>query len=655
MKILARFMSIVLLYLFAISNPVLAEDITGQELFPIYGVVLGKTTIKDLKIDKIIELENGLEIDGSIILDSVEFGCEDGIIESIKIDKNGPMPSIWEKAGFHWDLSYQSWITLLEKLGFKINTIQAPTLQMKTEHPVFEGEFEAFFPSDHPIIFTFSFKDNYGTGITSGNVLDRIKACYIRDFKEFAVSERFINKETASLNEQKRKALALTGITSFIEGLNHEKLELSVLNQANTEYWKKVLMEEWKITKRNQLIEQLTVLESKGDSGLYLDLVKVLNDNQSLNINQIGVKLNYQDFQVKRLYYVKEKQELLGSRTLRAWDYSRMALLCRIGYQVGFLTANEAWIHLQRINTKVESLYQSWEDFASNYIMGLFFSGLKNGMQYQKVNQALQAYAELIITQGNAWGLNWKGNNPDDQFIANTINEVVYYPSVQYRAWTCYLYGSQCYENGKFDEALDYYQEGLALDPEFKDLWLLIGIAYSAKTDFAQAVNAFSSYILENQTEYLPRIYLGEVYEKTNQIQEAIDEYNEAIDLDDTKPEGFLGLGRIAISSGDYELATSYLRIAESLYLTGDESIFYTLYLLGYSYYKTEKFDKALSYFLRAYGNYRDDMYLNYYLGVCYLYNQNINLASNYLQHAEELGLIVPQEIKELLTAETLN
>lgn len=650
MKILTRLMSAFLLFLFAISGPVKAEGITGQELFPVYGIVLGKTTVEDLKIDKIIELENSLEIRDSFLLESVEFGCEDRIVNSLKIDKNVPMPPVWEKAGFSWGLSYQSWLTLLGKLGFQINILRAPTLQMKTGHPVFEGEFEAFFPSDHPAIFTFSFKDNNGIGITSGNVLNRIKARYIQDFKEFTTNERYINKETASLKEQKRKALALTGLTTFTEGLNHEKLELSVLNQVNAEYWKKVLVEEWKITKRNQLIQRLTVLESGGDSGLYQALVKVLNNNQNLTINQIGIKLNYQDYQVKRLYYVKEKQELLGNRDLRAWDYSRMALLCRIGYQVGFLTANEAWTHLQRIITKVGCLYQSWEDYAANYIMGLFFSGLENGLEYEKANQALQAYAELTNIQGNAWGLAWESNNLDEQVIRNTINEVVYYPSVQYQAWTCYLNGFRCFENGKFDEALDHYQEGLAIDPEFKDLWLLMGVTYSVKTDYNRAINTFNRYIEDNQAEYLPRIYLAEVYEKNNQIQEAIDEYNKAIDLNDTKPEGFLGLGRIAISSGDYDLATSYLRIAESFYFTGDENIFYNLYLLGYSYYKTEKFDKALSYFLRAYGNYRDDMYLNYYLGVCYLYNDNINLASTYLEHAEELGLAVPPEIKELLT-----
>ena len=63
-------------------------------------------------------------------------------------------------------------------------------------------------------------------------------------------------------------------------------------------------------------------------------------------------------------------------------------------------------------------------------------------------------------------------------------------------------------------------------------------------------------------------------------------EYYKAIDLDDCRTEGFIGLGRIAINSGNYQLAASYLRIAESLSFDEEQGLHYTLYLLGYSYYK---------------------------------------------------------------------
>ncbi len=649
MKILIRFLvSFFCLFFFVL--PIRAEEVAGQCLFPVYGVSLGKTTVNEIMTVELTESEKGLETEGTFSLDSMEFSYEELIITMLKIDKDRPMPLLWKNAGFEWSLSYQSWISLLENLGFSIKTTLAPTLQIKEDHPVLECQFEAFFSTDYPIVFTFIFRNNRGTGVTSGNVLDQIEARYIPDFEEFNTDTKNKNKEPNLLDESKRKALALTGIEATVNGLSHERLELVNLNQESTEYWKKVLAEEWGISKRSQLLEKIAFLESKGDSQVYQDLVRVINENPDMTINEMGIKLNYDNIQIKRLYFIKEKQDLIGDRALRARDYSRGAFLSRIGYQVGFLSANEAWVHLRRILTKVEGLYQSWEDYASNYIMGLFFEASEVKMEYEKINQALQAYAELTNREGSIWRLPWNGINPEPPIIGNILEDTLYFPSDQYQAWTNYINGWECYLRGEYEGSLDFYKKGLTLDPEFTHLWLLIAMVYSAQTDFIQAVEAFNEYFKGNPDDYLPRIYLAEVYEKNNQIEEALNEYNKAIDLDDAKPEGFVGLGRIALNSGDYELAISYFRIAESLYLTGNESIFYTLYLLGYSYYKIEKFDKALSYFLRAYGNYAEDMYLNYYLGVCYLYNQNFKLALTYINQAEELGLELPQEVKDLLT-----
>lgn len=650
MKIIVRIFSVFLfLCILSVTPSVRAEEVVSVNLFPVNGVTLGKTTVDELLKTEGTETEKNIKASGSLRLDSVEFGYEERILVTLQITKKEPMPLNWKSVGFDWNLSYQAWISLLEKQGFSIKMIQVPTLQMKADHPAMESEFEAFHPSEFPTVFTFSFKENTGTEITSEDVLYKISARYIQDFKGFTTETEFKNNEPVLLDESKRKALALSGIAAELDGLNHEKLELAVINQTSTDYWKKVLADEWGITKRDQLLEKLAYLESKGDSKLYRDLVGILKDNQNLTINQMGVRLNYDRSIINRLYFVKEKQELIGERALRGWDYSRIAFLSRIGYQVGFLSANEAWARLQQALTNVESLYQSWEDYAANYIMGATFQASELGREIEEGNRALQAYAKLINSEGSAWQLTWNGRNTANQFNGNKLKDVLYCPSIQYQAWTNYLNGWQCYQKSEYNEALNYFEKGLALDQEFSDLWLSIAMVHNAQNNYEKAIGAFNEYMKKSPAEYLPRVYLAEVYEKNNQLEKALVEYDKAIDLDDKRPEGFIGLGRVALNSGDYELSASYLRIAESLYITGDKGIFYTLYLLGYSYYKAGKFDKAQSYFLRAYGNYQDNMYLNYYLGVCYLYNQNTSLASTYLSRAAELGLPIPPEIKNLL------
>lgn len=635
-----------LLSLLMIPTSVGAEAVTAMDLFPVSGVTLGKTTLEQLPATG-KGLEQEIEASGTLWLDSVEFSYVEGLLVSLELTKDRPMPVLWEKAGFDWSLPYQSWLGLLEKMGFTINPLQAPTLQMKGNHPVMEARFEAFRSSRFPTVFTFTFIENQGSGLDSEDTLYKISACYIPGFKGFNFENQY--REPVTLDDSKRKVLALSGIAAEIDGLNHEKLELSAVNRTSIEYWKQVLKEKWGITDRNQLLEKLAFIESKGDSQVYWDLVNLLEKNQNLTINQMGTQLDYGPGTINQLYFVKEKRDLIGDQALRAWDYSKIALLCRIGYQVGFFSADETWRRLERILVKVENTYQSWEDYAANYLLGMIFQAAETGLEMDTGNRGLRAYAKLSNSQGTAWQLAWGGNASTYRVGGNTLSDVLYFPSAQYRAWTAYLKGWESYEKRDLTEALNYFNNSLSLDPKFEAPWLTVAMVYNMQNDLEKAIRAFKEYLNKNPDEYLPRIYLAEVYEKNNQLLKATEEYNKAIDLDDSRPEGFIGLGRVAINSGDYQLAVSYLRVAESLTVNTDQGIFYNLYLLGYSYYKAENFDKALSYFLRAYNNYQDNSYLNYYLGVCYLYNQNIKLASDYLGRAEALGLAIPPEIKSLL------
>jgi len=420
------------------------------------------------------------------------------------------------------------------------------------------------------------------------------------------------------------------------------------MDKAATEYWKKVLVEEWRISDRKQLLEKLSALESAGDSQVYRGLTAIINDNQGLTVNEIGVKLNDNGLLTKRLYFVKEKGAVIGDRELRAWDYSRMALLCRIGYQVGFLTANQAWEYLRRILSEVEARYHSWEDYAANVILGMIFNAIESGRETETANQALRAYAWLANREESAWRLAWNRKNTEPALV-NSINDVPYFPPQEYYAWVHYLNGRQSYEKGEYQEAIKYFERALNLDQKFSRLWFLIGMTFLSQSNQEKAIEALNEYLKRVPEDYWPLIYLAEAYEKNNQLNEAFTTYNQAIDLNDSRPEGFIGLGRVALNFGNYEAAITYLRIAESLTPVGEGNIAYTLYLLGYSYYKEQKFDKALSYFLRVYGNYQDDQYLNYYLGICYLYNQNPRMAATYFGRAEKLGLTIPQEIKDLL------
>ncbi|MGE5607315.1 MAG: hypothetical protein ACM3YE_16695, partial [Bacteroidota bacterium] len=238
MKILTRLESAFLLFCLLVSLiiPALAADGEVAALFPVNGVILGKTTLDELLSTEGTLKEYGVTANGFFKMGSIDFGYEAYTITTLEIDNDEPLPDAWKDAGFEWRLSYQSWVNLLEKLDYSIRITQVPTLQMKAGHPVMESQFEAFRPSAFPTVFTFYFTENQGTGVRSANTLYKISARYIRDFQGFPIEGQFSNGEKVNLDERKRKALALSGIAAALGGLNHETLELAKINQTSIEY-----------------------------------------------------------------------------------------------------------------------------------------------------------------------------------------------------------------------------------------------------------------------------------------------------------------------------------------------------------------------------------------------------------------------------------
>jgi len=49
--------------------------------------------------------------------------------------------------------------------------------------------------------------------------------------------------------------------------------------------------------------------------------------------------------------------------TIKAWDLGRSISLCRWGYNVGFITEDEAWARIFRIARIIQPLYRSWEGY----------------------------------------------------------------------------------------------------------------------------------------------------------------------------------------------------------------------------------------------------------------------------------------------------
>lgn len=102
-----------------------------QKLFPLYGIILGETSVKDLET-----MRFNIDYDSDYITINPDTGYEGHCIEfladsqtSIITDveiSSGGFPLNWKALGISWEMSYIQWIEYFKSINFKIKIIEEP-------------------------------------------------------------------------------------------------------------------------------------------------------------------------------------------------------------------------------------------------------------------------------------------------------------------------------------------------------------------------------------------------------------------------------------------------------------------------------------------------------------------------------------------------
>jgi ribosomal protein S12 methylthiotransferase accessory factor len=92
--------------------------------------------------------------------------------------------------------------------------------------------------------------------------------------------------------------------------------------------------------------------------------------------------------------------------------------------------------------------------------------------------------------------------------------------------------GSACKTLGRFEEALDWLNKGVALDPERTDLHNLTGFCHFKRGEHAQAIAAFSRVIDLDPTSAIDYANLGVNYQALGETKKAIHCFRLALSLD---------------------------------------------------------------------------------------------------------------------------
>jgi hypothetical protein len=213
------------------------------------------------------------------------------------------------------------------------------------------------------------------------------------------------------LSKNKLWALALTGFLTVVNNDQHDVLGFNDINENNRQRYLEVLKRDWNVNNREELLETIQKTENEGHAASLKYIKEIIQETLNEN-GEFTIVTVYNKYHLSSRYYNYLKFTVInwnrfGNRTILSWDLGRAIALCRWGYSAGFLTEEEAWEKIMGLAKKIQSLYQSWEEFGYDYYMGRVFwaSGFGDDINY--LIQTDKLYTNLTGEYGYWKNFEW--------------------------------------------------------------------------------------------------------------------------------------------------------------------------------------------------------------------------------------------------------
>jgi hypothetical protein len=113
--------------------------------FPLYGISLGETSVSELaeKGLQISDLDSCKKPYKCYKINDILFWHNDHKANQIYLTYTSALPDQWRKCGLDWELSYNEWMVLFEKLGFRISMVKNPQREWYNGKQTLVAEFHA--------------------------------------------------------------------------------------------------------------------------------------------------------------------------------------------------------------------------------------------------------------------------------------------------------------------------------------------------------------------------------------------------------------------------------------------------------------------------------------------------------------------------------
>jgi hypothetical protein len=152
----------------------------ASDLFPLYGVTLGETTTRQLaqlgQRARLIDKNTGAPYQ-CYVIHGIDFWYDKaGIAESMYLVRSSdPIPEQWRTLSFDWEISYNQWLILLQRLGYSITVKVPPHVVKYSGHDSLSAKITATKQTHIPVKIELDFNYSEGTKTDSKGTLYSIR------------------------------------------------------------------------------------------------------------------------------------------------------------------------------------------------------------------------------------------------------------------------------------------------------------------------------------------------------------------------------------------------------------------------------------------------------------------------------------------------
>ena len=107
-------------------------------------------------------------------------------------------------------------------------------------------------------------------------------------------------------------------------------------------------------------------------------------------------------------------------------------------------------------------------------------------------------------------------------------------------------------------KSIVYYQQVIAIAPQFKDSYLNLGKIFYLKEEYVRALNIFKKYVNINEEDIETWLLVGDVYKKLQRLDLSERSYLKAIAIDPQTEAAYIALISLYYDLNDYQNAFNY-------------------------------------------------------------------------------------------------